>query len=77
MLKISVQLAIRHLRKHPLFSLINLSGLSIGIASSFILLVYARREMSCDCQFPDADRIVRIGADFYNMGGFAKSQLQL
>ncbi len=30
--------------------------------------------MSTDRQFRDADRIVRIGTDFFNMGGFALSQ---
>jgi putative ABC transport system permease protein len=74
MLKTQLKLAFRNFRKYPAFSLINLGGLSIGIASSFVLLVYSQREMSTDKQFRDADRIVRIGTDFFNMGGFALSQ---
>jgi len=69
--------ALRNLRKYPVFSLINLGGLSVGIAASFILLVYSGREVSTDSQFQDADKIARIGTDFFNMGGFAKSQILL
>jgi putative ABC transport system permease protein len=69
--------ALRHLRKYPAFSQINLGGLSIGIAASFVLLVYTQRELSTDRHFRDADRIVRIGTDFYQMGPFAVSQPML
>ncbi|WP_431214415.1 ABC transporter permease [Puia sp. P3] len=68
---------LRSFRKYPAFSVINLGGLSIGIAASFILLIYSRRELNCDRHFRDADRIARIGTDFFNMGPFAVSQPQL
>ncbi len=69
--------ALRNFRKYPVFSLINIGGLAIGIAASFILLVYSQREFSCDRHFRDADRIVRICTDFFHMGPFANSQPQL
>ena len=72
-----IKLALRSFRKYPVFSLINLGGLSIGIAASFILLIYSQRELSCDRHFKDADRIARIGTDFFHMGPFAVSQPQL
>jgi len=68
---------LRNFRKYPAFSVINLGGLSIGIAASFILLIYSRRELNCDRHFRDADRIARIGTDFFGMGPFAVSQRQL
>jgi putative ABC transport system permease protein len=68
---------LRNFRKYPAFSLINLGGLSIGIAASFILLVYSQRELSCDRHFHDADRIARIGTDFFQLGPFAFSQPML
>jgi putative ABC transport system permease protein len=68
---------LRSFRKYPTFSVINLGGLSIGIAASFILLVYSQRELSCDRHFRDANRIVRIGTDFFQMGPFAFSQPML
>ncbi|HEY4287149.1 MAG TPA: FtsX-like permease family protein [Puia sp.] len=72
-----LKFALRSFRKYPVFSLINLGGLSIGIAASFILLIYSQRELSCDRHFKDADRIARIGTDFFHMGPFAVSQPQL
>jgi putative ABC transport system permease protein len=68
---------LRSFRKYPAFSVINLGGLSIGIAASFILLVYSQRELSCDRHFRDAGQIVRIGTDFYQLGPFAASQPML
>ena len=73
-MKTQLKIALRNLRKYPLFSFINLAGLSVGIAASFILLIYSKREMNTDSQFQDADRIARIGTDFFDMGGFAQSQ---
>jgi putative ABC transport system permease protein len=73
----SLKPALRHLRNYPAFSLINLGGLSIGIAASFILLVYTQRELSTDRHFRDADHIARIGTDFFQMGPFAFSQPML
>src|ERR1700760_1764055 len=72
-----VRSTIRQLRKYPVFSLINIGGLAIGIAASFILLVYSQRELSTDHHFKDANRIARIGTDFYHMGPFAFSQPML
>ncbi|HEV9035967.1 MAG TPA: ABC transporter permease [Puia sp.] len=69
--------ALRQFRKYPAFSLINLGGLSIGIAASFLLFVYAHRELNTDRQFHDADRIYRIATDFYHMGPFAFSQAMM
>jgi len=73
----SLKPALRHLRNYPAFSLINLGGLSIGIAASFVLLVYTQRELNTDRHFGDADHIVRVGTDFFQMGPFAVSQPML
>jgi putative ABC transport system permease protein len=73
----SLKPSLRHFRNYPAFSLINLSGLSIGIAASFVLLVYTQRELSTDRHFRDANRIVRIGANYFQMGPFAFSQPML
>lgn len=77
MFKTHLKLALRNLRKYPVFSFINLGGLSVGIAASFILLIYSQRQLSCDRHFQHADKIYRIGTDFFNMGGFAQSQPML
>lgn len=69
-----LKLTLRNLLKYPLFSAINLGGLAIGIAASFVLMVYSHRELSVDRHWQDADRIYRVGTDFFNIGGFATSQ---
>jgi putative ABC transport system permease protein len=51
-----------------------MGGLALGLASSFLLLLYAQRELTVDRHFQNADRIHRIATDFFNMGGFAVSQ---
>ncbi len=64
----------RNLFKYPVYSFINLTGLSIVIAASFILLLYVKQELSYERHIPDSERVYRIATDFYNMGGFANSQ---
>src|SRR6202000_1120975 len=73
-MNVQLKPALRAFRKYPVFSLINIGGLAIGIAASFILLVYSQRELSCDRFFRDAGRIARISTDFFQMGPFAFSQ---
>lgn len=53
-------LAVRHLWKNKLFSLINILGLSLGIASCTIILFHVKHELSFDQFQPKKDRIVRI-----------------
>lgn len=77
MLKSHVTLALRSLRKHPLYTFINLLGLSVGIAVAFVLGLHVRHELTYDRAFDAHDRIFRVTTDFYGMGGFAKSQSQL
>ena len=72
-----IKTVLRQFRKYPAFSLINIGGLAIGIAASFVLLIYAQRELTADHQFRDSDRIARICTDFYHMGPFAFSQAMM
>jgi putative ABC transport system permease protein len=50
----------RNLIKHKTFSLINIAGLSIGIAVSFVILMYVQDELSYDKFNKNTDRIARI-----------------
>jgi putative ABC transport system permease protein len=43
------------------YSLINILGLSIGLAASLLIFVYILDELSYDSYFADADRIYRVG----------------
>lgn len=57
MLALNFKIALRNIRKHPGFTMINIGGLAIGIASCLLLLLYVNYEWSYDKQFKDIDRI--------------------
>lgn len=71
MLEKQIQFTLRRLLKSPLISIINLSGLALGIACAYLGISYVRQEYSYEREFADAERIYRVGVDFMNMGGFA------
>ncbi len=52
--------AIRNLVRHKAFSLINISGLAIGMACSIFILLWVRDELSYDQFHEKADRIYRM-----------------
>lgn len=52
--------AIRNIYKQKAYSLINLLGLTIGITSAIIIVLYIQYELSYDTFHPDADRIYRV-----------------
>jgi putative ABC transport system permease protein len=62
------RIALRNLSKHKIFSFINIFGLALGIASSLLILEYARYELSYDKFEPNSSRIYRLQTDRYNDG---------
>lgn len=63
MIKNYFKTAIRHLLKQPGYTSLNIVGLTIGIASSLVILLYLFNELSFDKQHSKADRIYRISSD--------------
>ncbi|MBC7417302.1 MAG: ABC transporter permease [Pedobacter sp.] len=60
MFKNHIKIAWRNLIKHKTFSVINISGLAIGMSICFIILLYVQNELSYDRFNKHADSIVRI-----------------
>jgi putative ABC transport system permease protein len=60
MLKNYFKTALRNLLKHKGYSLINITGLAIGMAACLLILLYVNHELSYDNYNEDADRIYRI-----------------
>ena len=60
MFKNYLKTAWRNIRKNKLFSFINILGLSIGIATCFIIMLYVQNELSYDRFNKNADNIVRV-----------------
>ena len=58
---------IRNLLKHRFFSLLNIVGLSIGVATFLILMNYVNYEFSYDSYLPDSENIYRV--DYYAYQG--------
>jgi putative ABC transport system permease protein len=54
------KIAWRNIKKNKLFSVINILGLSIGIALCFIIMLYVQDELSYDRFNKNADRIARV-----------------
>ena len=52
--------AFRNIFRNKSFSLIKITGLSIGLTVFFLLLLYVRYEKSFDGFFPDAENIYRV-----------------
>jgi putative ABC transport system permease protein len=50
----------RNIRKNKLFSIINILGLSVGIALCFVIMLYVQDELSYDKYNKHADNIVRV-----------------
>jgi len=60
MLKNYLKIAIRNLSRHPAYSILNISGLAIGMAASILILLWVQNELSYDRFNVKADRIYRI-----------------
>lgn len=53
-------IAFRNLNKHRFYTLINIAGLAVGVASCLIIMLYVFNEMSYDKHFTDHERIFRV-----------------
>ncbi len=64
MLKNYIKTAIRSLLKNRLFSVINISGLAIGLVSFAIIMLYVNYELSYDRFYDKAENIYRVYMDY-------------
>lgn len=62
MLRNYLAVALRNLRKNKLYSLINILGLGLGLATGFVMLVWVYNEYSMNRYHRNADRIYQINA---------------
>jgi putative ABC transport system permease protein len=68
MLRNYLLISLRNLRKHFLFSLINTSGLALGLATCFLLFTWITHELSYDKFHEKFERIHRVSME-YSFGG--------
>ena len=69
MIKNYLRVAFRNLWRHKGFSLVNIIGLTVGMAAFFLVFLYVSFELSYDSFHSGADRIYRIVADVKTPSG--------
>ena len=60
MLRNFIIVALRNLRRNKVFSLINIVGLSVGVACCLLLVLYVQDELRYDAYHRDGERVFRI-----------------
>ena len=63
MFKNYIKIALRNMRKNKLDTILNLSGLSLGLAIGILILFHIQDELSFDRHFPKAERIFRVSCE--------------
>lgn len=61
MIKNYLKIALRNIKKHKGYSIINITGLALGMACCLMILMHLSFELSYDTHHKDADRIFRFG----------------
>ncbi len=79
MLKNYLKIAWRNIQKHKAFSIINITGLSIGMACCIMILLWVQDEISFDNFHANKDNIYRVIADWekYDWKGLEASPAPL
>ncbi len=68
MLKNYIKIAVRNFRKNKLFSILNITGLAIGMAACLLIMQYVSFKLSHDQFHKNADQIYRVVNDRYQNG---------
>ena len=72
MFKNYLKIAFRTIRKHKGYSLINITGLALGMASCILILLWVQHELSYDRFHKNRDFIYRIYQDYHHAGGISQ-----
>jgi len=63
------KIVFRNTKKHPLYVMINIFGLAVGMAVSILILLFVKHELSYDKYHGNSDRIVRVSRAWFNQDG--------
>ncbi|MBK7873668.1 MAG: ABC transporter permease [Saprospiraceae bacterium] len=75
MLQNYFKIAFRNLMRHKVFSLVNLFGLTIGLACCLLIALFILDELSYDRYHEKADRIYRVTRSFLEKDGSVQLHL--
>ena len=62
-------IALRNFQRQKLFSLLNMFGLALGLASAILIFLYVSDELQYDVMHPYYDNTYRVGCSFTNPNG--------
>jgi putative ABC transport system permease protein len=74
MFKNYLKVAFRNIRRHKMYTIINVLGLTVAITSSLLIFLYVHYEFSYDKFHEKADRIYRVVSEYGNGDDTAISQ---
>ncbi|QHT67798.1 FtsX-like permease family protein [Rhodocytophaga rosea] len=69
-----ITVALRHLKRNRVFSIINISGLSLGLACCMLIFLYTKDEVSYDRFHDNNPNIYRITKKFIKPGNSSESK---
>jgi len=69
MFKNYFKIALRHIRRHKGYSMINISGLAMGMACAIFIFLWVQDELSFDGFHTNKDNVYRVDAVFRTEGG--------
>lgn len=69
MFRLNLKIALRNLWKNKTSSIINITGLAVGLSAALLLLLYVHYEMSFDRYFKDSDKIYQVMTNFQDANG--------
>jgi len=75
MIKNYLKIALRNLLRYRGYSFINISGLAVGIACCFLILLYVQDELSYDKFHENSHRIYRVTRQWFNSDGASNLHL--
>lgn len=73
MFKTYIKLAYRNLIKEKAYSIVNISGLTIGLASSILILLWVQNELNYDKFHKNASQVYRVVSNFEDSKSAANS----
>jgi putative ABC transport system permease protein len=56
---------VRNIRRHRVHSILNITGLAVGMACTIVILLWVRYELSFDRYHENAERIYRVATDLH------------
>ena len=69
MIKNYLKTAFQNIKRHSTYSILNISGMAIGMASAILILLWVQDELSFDRHFKNANELFRIIVNENSSGG--------